>query len=172
MSTLNPQRSAQQIHATLWEIHDVFTDQALADLSQHYAAGTIWHMDRDLARLSYPYDLSQDPLESLGQQFSAWISELLARGISYRRAKIFLDLPGSHVPRHRDAPDIDIMCQVYLTSSDLPLPGTVFREPTWHTVPYRRNHGYVNINTDLKTHESPASRNGLRASLGFQLLFA
>lgn len=173
MNIINPGARAQQIHSTLWTIHDVFTEDFLADLDRHFSAGTVWHMDRDFARLSYPADPNHDhEFVDAGNIFSDWVSTVLSKPVVYQTAKLFLDLPDSHVPVHSDAADIDIMSQIYLMDTHRALPGTVFMEPVICTVPYRRNSGYININTDLKKHMSPRVVDSVRTSLAFQLLFA
>lgn len=171
MSLINPNIKIQQIHSTLWEIYDVFTQEFLASLQQHFDHGTEWCMDRPLARLSYPIGNDQDPFTDVGQELAPWVSAAVGQQINYRKAKIFLDLPGSEVPIHRDADNIDVMSQVYLMDVDRPMPGTMFMEPIPHTVKYRYNSGYLNLNTDRKIHRSAFLHQGYRTSLGFQFYF-
>jgi hypothetical protein len=171
MLHINPNIQIHQIHSTLWEIHDVFTTEFLDSIQQYFDYGTGWHMDRRLARLSYPIGNDQDPFSDAGHELSRIVGNTVSREILYRKAKIFLDLPGSEVPKHKDADNIDVMCQVYLMKSDHPIPGTMFLEPIPHTVKYKFNCGYFNLNTDRKIHQSPFLINGYRTSMGFQFYF-
>ena len=171
MPQLNPDIQITQIHSTLWEIAEVFTPEFLDQIQQYFEHGTEWHMDRPLSRLSYPIGNDQDPFSEVGWEMAPMVSATIGRDILYRKAKIFLDLPGSEVPRHSDADNIDVMSQVYLLKSDRPIPGTMFLEPVLHTVKYRYNCGYLNLNTDRKIHQSPFLINGYRTSLGFQFYF-
>ena len=171
MLHINTNIQVHQIHSTLWEIHDVFTTEFLDSIQQYFDYGTGWHMDRRLARLSYPIGNDQDPFSDVGWEMAPIVSATVGQEILYRKAKIFLDLPGSEVPRHSDADNIDVMSQVYLMKSDHPVPGTMFLEPVLHTVKYRYNCGYLNLNTDRKIHQSPFLINGYRTSLGFQFYF-
>lgn len=168
---INSDVTVTQIHSSLWEIENVFTAEFLHSLQQYFDYGTEWHMDRRLARLSYPIGNDDDPFRDMGWNMASWISGIIAQPIHYRKAKLFLDLPGSEVPRHSDADNIDVMSQVYLMKSDHPIPGTMFLEPVLHTVKYRYNCGYLNLNTDRKIHQSPFLINGYRTSLGMQFYF-
>jgi hypothetical protein len=171
MPNINSDIKITQIHSTLWEIQDVLTEECLADLQRYFDYGTEWHMDRKLSRLSHPIGNDQDPFRDLGFEFAPVVAQAIGQEIWYRKAKLFLDLPGSEVPLHSDADNIDVMSQVYLMKSDHPVPGTMFLQPVLHTVKYRYNCGYLNLNTDRKIHQSPFVINGYRTSLGFQFYF-
>jgi hypothetical protein len=171
MPNINPDIKITKIHDTLWEIDDVFTAGFLDTVPQYFAYSGIWFMDRPLARLSFPHSNDLDPFHDLGNELAVIVANTVGRPIHYRKAKIFLDLPGSEVPIHRDADDIDVMAQVYLQKSQHPVPGTMFLEPAPHTVQYGYNRGYFNLNTDKKAHQSPFITNGYRTSMGFQFYF-
>lgn len=168
---INPNVTVVSIHSTLWEVKNVFTDSYLAHLDQFFEHGNAWHMDRRLARMSHPVGNDEDPFWPAGEAMSALVTQAVGQPVQYRKAKLFLDLPGSEVPKHTDASDIDVMTQIYLKKSDHPVPGTMFLEPYIHTVKYEYNCGYFNLNTDRKIHQSPFVINGYRTSMGFQFYF-
>ena len=168
---INSDIKVVRIHDSLWEVKHVFTDAYLAHLGQFFEYGHAWNMDRRLARLSYPVGNDDDPFWSAGEELSKIVGDTVGQQIQYRKAKLFLDLPGSEVPKHSDANDIDVMSQIYLLKSDHPMPGTMFLEPIIHTVKYEYNCGYLNLNTDKKIHQSPFVINGYRTSIGFQFYF-
>lgn len=168
---INPNIEIIRIHSSLWEVKQVFAKAYLDYLDQFFEYGNNWHMDRRLARLSYPVGNDEDPFWAAGEALSPVVAQAVGNTVQYRKAKLFLDLPGSEVPKHKDANDIDVMTQVYLKKSDHPVPGTMFLEPYLHTVKYEYNCGYFNLNTDKKIHQSPFVINGYRTSMGFQFYF-
>jgi len=170
MHYLNPDIDVNVPFDTLWEINSVFTQETLDWLDTFFEHGYHWHMDRRLARMSYPVGNDEDPFRELGLEMAELCRQTTGLDVEYRKAKLFLDLPGSEVPRHRDATDISIMSQVYLMKSNHPIPGTTFMEPITHTVKYEQNCGYFNLNADLKTHQSGFLTNGYRTSIGFQFV--
>ena len=174
MTYINPAATLVPIHHSLWEMHDVFLPEFFNALPDYHNQ-TRWNMDRALARLSwpcFPYENNLDPLQQLGTEMAQLVSRALSREVHYSMAKLFLDLPGSCVPLHSDSDRIDIMAQVYITQTDWPLPGTVFEQPWPHTVQYRYNCGYFNLNQDRKLHHSGQVTGVCRSSVGFQLYFA
>ena len=168
---LNKNLQVINIHEFLWEVKEIFSKECLDFLDQFFEYGNEWHMDRKLARLSYPVGNDNDPFWAVGEAVKNLVINTIGHDCRYRKAKLFLDLPGSEVPRHSDAEDIDVMTQVYLKHSDHPIPGTMFLEPFIHTVKYEYNCGYFNLNTDRKIHQSPFLINGYRTSMGFQFYF-
>jgi hypothetical protein len=171
MNYINVDAVSTPVHPTLFTTENVLSQSAL-DLIQEYCGhGHVWHMDRPMARLSLPPGNDEDPFEHIGHDMAAWVSDVFRSEVRYRKAKLFLDLPGSEVPLHKDADNIDIMSQVYLTHSDHPIPGTTFMEPYPFTVPFQYNSGYLNDNRDRKTHRSGFVINGYRLSIGFQFYF-
>lgn len=165
---LGPGLELEQISPTLWEIHEVFHNQYLAYLDRYVADSNVWIMDRAVSRMSSPVDKTSNPFDAAGLALLPKISQHLPISVHFDLAKMFLDFAGSSVPMHVDAPCIDVMCQIYLTAGDFTIPGTVFMDPTLHTVRFRRNHGYVNLNTDAKNHMSPKLTTGVRISLALQ----
>ena len=170
MQYLNPNLEVIPIHGSLWEIKNVFTQECLDFIDGFFEHGHNWHMDRRLQRMSFPTSNELSPFLDLGQELCAVAKAAVGRDLRYRVAKLFLDIPGSEVPRHSDADDIVVMSQIYLRKSNHPIPGTMFLEPTIHTVQYEYNCGYFNLNTDKKIHQSPFLINGYRTSIGFQFI--
>ena len=165
--TLNPDLEIVIIHSTLAEIKNVFTTATLELIDGYFEHDHEWLMDRRLARLSYPTRNDIDPFKEIGQDMCSLANEVYANSnLIYRKAKLFLDLPGSEVPKHSDADDIGLMSQVYLRNSNHPIPGTIFLEPFIHTVKYEYNCGYLNLNFDKKIHQSGFLINGYRTSFG------
>lgn len=165
---LSPSLELVRIHDTLWEMRDVFSKDYLDYIDTFLDRGHNWFMDRRLSRLSLPADTLDQPFESAGIALAQKISQVIGETLCLRHAKLLLDLPGNHgVPTHVDDPSILVMCQVYLTGSLRPLPGTTFLDPRQHTIQYQVNHGYININTDAKRHNSLPTTD-LRCSMALQ----
>lgn len=158
----------EQISPTLWEMHDVFHEEYLAYLDRYVDDSNIWVMDRAASRISSPVDNSSKPFDAAGRALLSIIRPHLPVPVQFGFAKMFLDFAGSSVPMHTDGPSIAVMAQIYLTAGDFTLPGTVFMDPMLHTVKFRRNHGYINLNTDAKNHMSPKLSTGVRISLALQ----
>lgn len=171
MQLLNPNASHIKVHDTLFCTYDVLSQPALDHINQYLEFGHQWHMDRRLARLSFPSGNDIHPFTDIGEQMADFVSEVMHERVLYRTAKIFLDLPGSEVPLHCDADNIGVMSQVYLSQSDHPIPGTTFLQPYPYTVPFKYNCGYLNDNRDRKIHKSGFLINGYRLSIGFQFYF-
>ena len=166
-STLNPNLEIVRIHDTLAEIKNVFSQETLDLIDGYFEHDHEWLMDRRLARLSYPTSNDVDPFNAIGLDMCALANEVYnSANLIYRKSKLFLDLPGSEVPKHSDANDIGLMSQVYLRNSNHPIPGTIFLEPFIHTVKYEYNCGYLNLNFDKKIHQSGFLINGYRTSFG------
>lgn len=161
-----------KISSTLWEIHDVFTDVYLAALDRYAAQSQAWLMDRPLSRISAPADTATRPFDAAGHALLLHLQQHTNAAVDFRLGKLFLDFPGTGVPLHTDPADIAVMVQVYLTRGEFTVPGTVFMDPTIHTVRFRRNCGYINLNTDAKNHMSPRLTTGIRISLGLQYQWA
>lgn len=171
MNYINTAASVESVHSTLYTTHNVLSQDALSMIDGYLGHGHVWLMDRPMARLSLPPGNDEDPFHDVGQEMAAWVSHVFNQKVQYRKAKLFLDLPGSEVPLHKDADNIDVMSQIYLSHSDHPIPGTTFMEPYPFTVPFRYNCGYLNDNQDRKTHRSGFLINGYRLSIGFQFYF-
>jgi hypothetical protein len=167
-NVLGPKLAMEQISPTLWEIHDVFHEEYLAYLDRYTHDTNVWIMNRAESRISSPIDNTSKPFDAAGRALLPTVSQHLSVPLQYSFAKMFLDFAGSSVPMHTDQPGIAVMCQIYLTAGDFTIPGTVFMDPTLHTVKFRRNHGYVNLNIDAKNHMSPKLTTGVRVSLALQ----
>lgn len=158
----------EQISPTLWEMHDVFHEEYLAYLDRYVDDSNVWIMDRAASRISSPVNTMSKPFDAAGRALLPRISQHLPVPVQFDFAKMFLDFAGSSTPMHVDQPNITVMCQIYLTAGDFTIPGTVFMDPVLHAVRFRRNHGYINLNTDAKNHMSPKLTTGVRISLALQ----
>lgn len=169
---ISPNIEIIQVHPTLYEIKNVFTQDYLDLIDTRLEYGFLWNMDRKLQRLSHSgiEENNMDPFYHSGAELASLVSKVVNKKLSYRIAKLFLDLPGSEVPRHNDANDIAVMLQVYLYGTGPKVPGTCFLEPMFHNVDFEYNCGYININTDKKYHLSPTVHRGYRTSIGYQFI--
>ena len=176
---ISPNIEIIQVHSTLYEIKNVFTQDYLDLIDTRLEYGFLWNMDRKLQRLSHSGieenvltdKNAMDPFYHAGAELEPLVSKLANEKLSYRIAKLFLDLPGSEVPRHHDNNDIAVMLQVYLYASGPKVPGTCFLEPMFNNVDFEYNCGYININTDKKYHLSPTVHRGYRSSIGYQFIY-
>ena len=169
MNFINPDLKIIKIHDTLWEVKQIFTEEALSIFDSCFDNDYKWNMDRRLERLSLKFPIEEDLFSPIGAQLADTVSNTIEQEVIYACAKIFLDLPNSHVPKHSDSDQIYVMSQVYLGKNNNNLiPGTQFLEPIIHTVNYENNCGYFNLNTDKKIHQSLHVKNDYRLSIGFQ----
>lgn len=169
MNFINPNLEVIKIHNTLWEVKQIFTEDALSFFDSCFDSERRWNMDRRLERLSLPCPGEEDLFYPIGTQLAETVSNTIGQKVNYATSKLFLDLPKSHVPKHSDADQIYVMSQVYLgKNNDNFIPGTEFLEPVVHTVNYENNCGYFNLNTDKKSHQSVNVMNDYRLSVGFQ----
>lgn len=169
MSYINPEVEIFPVHATLWQVKNIFTDNALDIFNMTFNPDTIWKMDRPLARLSFDGDL-KGPISRIGEELATTVGNTIGQPVEYRAGKVFIDLPGSEVPRHFDDTAITVMAQFYIGKYNYPVPGTLFLEPFIYTVPYEFNCGYINLNADKKMHQSPFIKSGIRTSVGYQFI--
>jgi hypothetical protein len=168
MTYINPDIQAVSVHSTLWQVKNVFTSHALGMIALSWEHDTIWKMDRPLSRLSFDGEQG-GPLSLIGNELAGVVSNIIDKKVKYATGKVFVDLPGSQVPRHYDDPSITVMSQFYLDNNSIyPIPGTTFLEPFVHTIPYEFNCGYINLNADKKIHQSPILKHVIRTSVGYQ----
>lgn len=170
MNYINSSLETSIVHSTLWHVKNVFTPLALEKIAGCWEHNTIWRMDRPLSRISFD-EQQGGPLSLIGDELSHVVSDLIGKKVKYATGKVFIDFPGSQVPRHFDDPSITVMSQFYIDKNQqYPIPGTTFLEPFVHTIPYEFNCGYINLNADKKTHQSPLLKNVIRTSVGYQFL--
>ena len=96
-------------------------------------------------------------LQQIGLDMVPSLSQLVGIDLNFMIAKYWLDLPGFGCQIHHDSPEIIVSFQIYVNaidqSGDQPCHGVEFLhmgEP--YEVDIRPNHGYINLNTDLKLH--------------------
>ena len=161
----------QKIHDTLFELYDVFTDEALEYFYNFYRYGDEWTFVTPFTRLFR--NLSCDSTSDFytGKlELEKYLSQVIGRDLKIRVAKLFFDTVSYQTSPHFDHPNITAMVQIYFKSPNPLCPGTLFFEPEIHLIRYQENCGYVNLNHDLKVHQSNQLSKDYRCSLALQLV--
>jgi hypothetical protein len=164
MQIINPDYQIQAISNTLFEVYDFFTPEIRSWLLSQYHAGHDWQFDigsaRRLVRVLPRQGLGLQIIQATEQMLSAWQGKPMAN----QSAKLFFDTRGYRTGAHYDDAEIEIMLQIYLDSDYLGTPGTIFYVEQTYQTAFRPNSGYININSDLKWHESATVVHGVRKS--------
>lgn len=112
-----------------------------------------------------------EKLQQIGLDIIPELSKLTGIDLNLMIVKFWLDLPGFACQPHSDAADIIVTYQVYVDvcqATGDPCHGVEFLhvEPGYE-IPILPNHGYINLNTDLKPHRVLPG-GGTRTSVVFQ----
>ena len=166
---LNPdcQIKPSQYTSTLIKIGPVFSDWGIESVRSMFENTQGWAVSVPWQRFVLEVNDTVHPAWSAA---ALELEQFFARqGYQYRlaTAKLFFDVKGYATSPHWDHPGIAAMMQVYIAPQNLTQPGTVFNDPIIDLVEFRPNHGYINLNWDLKTHESAQVARGYRASIAF-----
>lgn len=169
---LHPEcRATPSTHSqTLIRIGPVFSDWAIDQVRSLFEHGQGWEMAVPWSRLARVIDHSVHPgWPDLVHELEQFVAQ---QGLQHKiaQSKLFLDIKTYQTTPHWDDPAIEAMMQIYVAPQNLTQPGTVFNDPLIDLVEFRPNHGYINVNRDLKTHESAQVARGYRASIAFQLV--
>jgi hypothetical protein len=111
-------------------------------------------------------------LQQIGQDIIPVLNEITGIDLNLMIVKYWLDLPGFACQIHSDAEDIIVSFQVYINAIDplidRPCHGIEFlHTDTPFEIEIKPNHGYINLNTDLKLHQVLPGM-GTRTSVTFQ----
>ena len=113
----------------------------------------------------------QARLNEIGISQTASFESLTNTKLEFVTAKFWLDLPQFGCQIHSDSPDLYVNYQVYVAASPGADVACVGAEFLHISPPYRvelkPNHGYININSDLKLHWVYGGH-GTRTSVMFQ----
>lgn len=111
-------------------------------------------------------------LQSIGLAMIPMLNSITGENLNLMVAKYWIDLPGFACQVHSDAADIIVSYQIYIdvtgSTGQESCHGVEFLhvDPPYE-VDLRVNHGYINLNSDLKPHRvCPGS--GTRTSVTFQ----
>ena len=113
----------------------------------------------------------QARLNQIGCDQISALEQLTGLRLHFVEAKFWLDLPQFGCQVHSDAPDLLVNYQIYIHTSpgvDIECVGAEFlhvKPPV--QVQFKPNHGYINVNTDLKPHWVNGGH-GTRTSVMFQ----
>lgn len=160
---------AKLLAPNTWTVDQVFSPSTLGWLQG------IWVDEKNEFQVSRPHRrLLLKPgadhlrLQQIGLDMIPALSQLVGIDLNLMVVKYWLDLPGFGCQIHHDSPKIIVSLQVYINTVDQSCHGVEFlhmEEP--YEVDIRSNHGYINLNTDLKLHQVlPGS--GTRTSVMFQ----
>ena len=168
---LNSNSRCEKIHDTLYEINEVFTPEALEYFYDYFRFGDKWQFVTPFTRLFRELDChTSSSFYPAKQALDQMISTITGRSLQTRTAKLFFDTTSYQTSPHYDHPNIAAMVQIYFPSPNPICPGTLFFEPKIHLVRYQANCGYINLNHDLKVHQSNQLSRDYRCSLALQLV--
>ena len=163
MSLVNCQCDVEVISPTLFVVKNFFTDQGLGWLLQHFQPGHNWQFQPHPSRLVHELPVIETGSE-LMTQVGQIVQQHCDKPLKNLGHKLFYDTRGYRTGFHYDSPDIAVMLQIYLASDYLGTPGTIFHIEKTYQTGFIPNSGYININQDLKLHESSMVISGCRKS--------
>jgi hypothetical protein len=164
---------AKLLAPNTWTVDQVFSPSTLEWLQE------IWVDEKNEFQVSRPHrrlllkpGADHQRLQQIGLDMIPALSQLVGIDLNLMVVKYWLDLPGFGCQIHHDSPEIIVSLQIYINtvdqSGDQPCHGVEFLhmgEP--YEVDIRPNHGYINLNTDLKLHRVVPGM-GTRTSVMFQ----
>lgn len=165
--------SAQLVAPNLWTVDSCFGTKTF-----EWLAGIIETEGNEFVtgalkkRLQLKYNThDQARLNEIGREQIPALSLLAGCDLNFIEAKFWLDLPQFGCQVHSDAPDLYVNYQIYIHTSpgaDVACVGAEFLHVTpSYQVELKPNHGYINVNSDLKSHWVPGGH-GTRTSVMFQ----
>ena len=173
------------ITPTLWEVDRCFSDPTVEWMQSIYETpGNEFQVGGLKKRIQLKFgsdDFSR--LNQIGLDMLPVLSSIVDNDLSFAEVKYWVDFPNFGCQMHADSEDLFCSYQVYLYSSnqivkhftdsnvtdyELLAEGAIFHnvDPP-HQIEFRPNHGYINLNTDLKPHWVPG-RWDTRISVMFQ----
>jgi len=142
----------------LWTVSNCFDHETFVWLSNiTETEGNEFVLGALKKRLQLKYNTQdQSRLNDIGLSQLPALSKIANCDLSFVEAKFWLDLPQFGCQIHSDSPDLYVNYQIYIHTSpgaDVPCVGAEFLHVTPpYTVELLPNHGYININSDLKPH--------------------
>lgn len=167
------QSRATLVAPNTWVVDRAFSPETLEWL-QHIVENenNEFQVSRPHKRLLLKNGQDYARLQQIGLDIIPALNNITGQDLNLMIVKFWLDLPGFGCQVHNDAEDILVSYQVYVDTdgqlSDRPCHGVEFLhvDPTYE-VEIKPNHGYINLNTDLKLHQvTPGA--GTRSSVIFQ----
>jgi len=165
--------SAELVAPNLWIVDSCFDPKTFEWLSgivesegNEFVAGAL------KKRLQLKYNMhDQARLNEIGLEQKSALAEIADCDLEFVESKYWIDLPQFGCQIHSDAPDLYVNYQIYIYTSpgaDVPCVGAEFLhvDPPYR-VDFKSNHGYININSDLKKHWVPGGH-AIRTSVMFQ----
>lgn len=165
--------TVESVAPNLWIVDNCFDDKTFEWLAgivetdgNEFVAGAL------KKRLQLKHNThDQARLNEIGREQITSLSALAGCDLNFVESKFWLDLPQFGCQVHGDAPDLYVNYQVYIHTSpgaDVPCVGAEFLhvDPPCQ-VGFKPNHGYININSDLKPHWVPGGH-ATRTSVMFQ----
>ncbi len=149
----------------LLRIGPVFSDSAILRIRSWFEHSSGWSMVVPWTRFALEVDTNLDKDWNQARNELERFLANIYKPVQMNQAKLFFDVKGYSTSAHVDHESIDAMMQIYIAPKNLVCPGTIFNDPIIDLVEFKPNHGYVNINSDLKSHESAQLARGYRASL-------
>lgn len=160
ISTLSP------VALNLWEVDRCFGDETYQWLKGLPNNGNNAFFCSGLGQRLQLKHGSEDfvRINQIGMDMSNTMSDIVAQPLQLMDTKYWIDLPQFGCQTHEDAPEIYVSYQVYVYSglSDAgdwfhekigPAQGAKFLHVTPPVqIQFRPNHGYINLNSDLKPH--------------------
>ena len=172
MTYLNPNVELVKFSETLYNVKNIFTDDALAYLESHYFHPYTWQFDRSSGtRMVHPLNQNYDDniVMIFVQEFKQFLLERFDQKYETQETKLFFDTRGYTTSSHFDHPNIGLMMQIYLQAECIGAPGTSFHLEKIYNIKNIKNQGYINFNTDAKIHESYCLPDGVRRSFAMSM---
>ena len=177
--------SVEAVTSTLWEIDQCFSSGTLEWMQSIYESEgnefIVGGLKKRMQLKFGSHDFAR--LNQIGVDMIPEISRVVGHDLNFAEVKYWVDLPQFGCQMHADAENLLCSYQIYLYSSNrrskdftgvniennlLLAEGAEFYhvDPP-HQIKFVPNHGYINLNTDLKQHWVPG-RWDTRVSVMFQ----
>jgi hypothetical protein len=148
----------------LWEVDNCFDIQTFDWLCHvKETVGNEFFVSGIVKRLQLKSNMQdQLRLNQIGVDMSESLSSICGVPLRLMEAKYWIDMPGFGCSMHEDFKDLTVNYQVYVdTAIGQTLSETVLKArgaKFYHCDPpyeicFKPNHGYINLNTDLKPHD-------------------
>jgi len=156
-----------------WAVDRAFSSDTLTWMQEIWVnEENEFQVVRPHRRLLLKHGDDHQRLQQIGLDMIPSLSQLTGIDLNLMIVKYWLDLPGFGCQIHHDSSDIIVSFQIYINtvsqSDDYPCHGVEFlhmEKP--YEIDLRPNHGYINLNTDLKLHQLIPGM-GTRTSVMFQ----